>query len=183
MQIDRWIRFICANHQMGNPFIRLKIYSLNQQAACFCLGSRLAKVDNHLICIRHDLVLITNVPVRTAHDAQTVYTEWRYRPQIEHTYRFDQEDGLDVEDVRVQTWRMRRIFALLLLAAMFVYHVSHAWPRRAVLWLRRLGGKLGLSDRDGPYVLLAGIRAVFVTAATLAFAARYPFPRGGGTCG
>lgn len=133
----------------------------------------------------HDLVLITNVPVRTALDAQTVYTEWRYRPQIEHTYRFDQEDGLDVEDVRVQTLeRMRRIFVLVLLAALFVYHVSHAWPRQAVLWLRRLGGKLGLSsDLDGPYVLLAGIRAVFVTAATLAFAAQYPFPRGGGTYG
>jgi len=45
-----------------------------------------------------------------------VYTEWRYRAQIEHTYRFDQEDGLDVEDVRVRTLeRMRRVFALTLL--------------------------------------------------------------------
>jgi hypothetical protein len=59
----------------------------------------------------HDLVLITNAPIHNAHDAKTVYTEWRYRPQIEHTYRFDQEDGLDVEDVRVQTLeRMRRTF-------------------------------------------------------------------------
>lgn len=133
----------------------------------------------------YDLVLITNVPVHNAHDAQTVYTQWRYRPQIEHTYRFDQEDGLDVEDVRVQTLeRMRRIFVLVLLAALFVYHISHSWPHHAVLWLRRLGGKLGLSlDRDGPYVLLAGIRAVFVTVATLAFAAKHPFPRGGETCG
>jgi len=131
----------------------------------------------------HDLVLLTNVPVHTTHDARTVYTEWRYRPQIEHTYRFDQEDGLDVEDVRVQTLeRMRRIFVLVLLAALFVYHVSHAWPRQAVLWLRHLGGKLGLpSDRNGPYVLLAGMHAVFVTAATLAFAAQFPFPRGAGT--
>jgi hypothetical protein len=133
----------------------------------------------------HDLVLITNVPVRSAHEAQTVYTQWRYRPQIEHTYRFDQEDGLDIEDVRVQTLeRMRRLFVLVLLAALFVYHISHSWPQKAVLWLRRLGGKLGFaSDRDGPYVLLAGIRAVFLTAATLAFAAQHPFPRGGGTYG
>jgi hypothetical protein len=133
----------------------------------------------------HDLVLITNVPVRNAHDAQIVYTQWRYRPQIEHTYRFDQEDGLDIEDVRVQTLeRMRRIFVLVLLAALFVYHISHSWPRRAVLWLRRLGGKLGFpSDRDGPYVLLAGIRAVCITVATLAFAAKHPFPRGAQTYG
>jgi hypothetical protein len=132
-----------------------------------------------------DLVLITNVPIRTAYDAQTVYTEWRYRPQIEHTYRFDQEDGLEVEEVRVQTLeRMRRIFVLVLIAALFVYHVAHSWPHRAVLWLRRLGGKLGLaSARDGPYVLLAGIRAVFITYATLAFAARHPFPGADLTCG
>ena len=87
--------------------------------------------------------------------------------------------------MRVQTLeRMRRIFVLLLLAALFVYHIAHAWPHQMVLWLRRLGGKLGLSsDRDGPYVLLQGIHAVFVTAAPLAFAAQYPFPRVGHTCG
>jgi len=132
-----------------------------------------------------DLVLLTNIPVRTAADAQTVYTESRYRPQIEHTYRLDQEDGLDVEDMRVQTLeRMRRLFVLVLMAALFVYHVAHVWPYNKVLWLRRLGGKLGLSsDLDGPYLLLAGISAVFVAAATLTFAAQHPFPRAGGTCG
>ncbi len=132
-----------------------------------------------------DVVLLTSLPIHTAAQAKAVYLEWRYRPQIEHTYRFDQEDGLDVEDMRVQTLeRMRRLFVMVLLAALFVYHVSHTWPQHMVLWLRRLGGKLGLSsDRDGPYVLLAGISAVFVTASTLAFASQHPFPRAGGTCG
>ena len=132
-----------------------------------------------------DVVLITNIPIETAYDAQMVLTQWRYRPQIEHTYRFDQEDGLNVEDMRVRTLeRMRRIFILVLLAALFVYHVAHTWPQHAVLWIRRLGGKLGLAqDRDGPYVLLAGIRAVWITAATLAFAAQHPFPTTGGACG
>ncbi len=132
-----------------------------------------------------DLVLITSMPIHSAADAKTVYTEWRHRPQIEHTYRFDQEDGLDVEDMRVQTLeRMRRIFVLVLLAALLVYHIAHAWPQPMVLWLRHLGGKLGLcSDLDGPYVLLAGISAVFLTASTLAYAAQHPFPRAGGTCG
>lgn len=133
----------------------------------------------------HDLVLITNMPIHSAADAKTVYTEWRHRPQIEHTYRFDQEEGLDVEDLRVRTLeRMRRIFVLVLLAALFVYHIAHTWPQPMVLWLRQLGGKLGLSsDLDGPYVLLAGISAVFLTASTLAFAAQHPFPRAGATCG
>jgi len=126
----------------------------------------------------HNLVLLTNVPIDTEREARTVYSEWRHRPRIEHTYRFDQEDGLDVEDMRVQTLeRMRRIFVLVLIAALFVYHIAQTWPRHAVLWLRRLGGKLGLpSDRDGPYLLLAGMRAVFATIATLAFAAQHPFP-------
>jgi hypothetical protein len=132
-----------------------------------------------------DLVLLTNVPIHTAADAKVVYSEWRYRPQIEHTYRFDQEDGLDVEDMRVQTLeRMRRIFVMVLLAALFVYHIAHAWPQPMVLWLRHLGGKLGLSqDLDGPYVLLAGIGAVFLTASTLAFATLHPFPKAKGTYG
>jgi hypothetical protein len=79
---------------------------------------------------------------------------------------------------------MRRIFVLVLIAALFVYHIAHSWPQHAVLWLRRLGGKLGLpSDRDGPYILLAGIRAVFITAATLAFITQHPFPGLVGTCG
>jgi hypothetical protein len=132
-----------------------------------------------------DLVLLTTIPVRTAAEAQTVYNEWRFRPKIEHTYRFDQEEGLDVEDMRVQTIeRMRRVFVPVLLSALFVYHVTHTWSQPMVLWLRRLGGKLGRSsDRDGPYVLLSGISAVLVTAATLTFVAQHPFPRAGGTYG
>lgn len=48
--------------------------------------------------------------------------ELRLRGRIDHGYRFDQEQGLAVEDMRVQTVdRMRRIFALVLLAAQFVF--------------------------------------------------------------
>jgi hypothetical protein len=62
-------------------------------------------------------------------------------PSHEHTYRFDQEDGLDVEDMRVQTLeRMRRGLVRVLLAALFVRYINHTWPQRMVLWLRRLGG-------------------------------------------
>ncbi len=125
------------------------------------------------------LALITNVPIRNARDARRVDEGWRYRPQIEHTYRFDQERGFDVEDMQVRTLeRMRRIFVLTLVATLFVYHIDRHWPKRAVRWLRYLGGKLGLStDLDGPYVLLAGISAVFATVATIAYVAAHPFPR------
>jgi hypothetical protein len=123
-------------------------------------------------------VLITNVPIRSEANAIQIYSDWRLRGKIEHGYRFDQEQGLDVEDLRVQTLeRMRRLFALVLAAAQFVFHIMRRWPRKAVFWLRKLGGKLGLkTDREGPYIVLRGISAVFLTAATLSFVAISPFP-------
>ncbi len=127
-----------------------------------------------------DLVLLTHVPITTAADARLVYDHWRHRPRIEHTYRFQQEAGLDVEDMRVHSLEaMRRLFVLVLLTALFVAHIDHTWPKPTVSWLRSLGGKLGLkTDLDGLYVLLAGIGSVFATAATLIFASLHPFPYG-----
>lgn len=126
----------------------------------------------------HDLVLLTNVPLENADLVRQVYGDWRQRAQIEHGYRFEQEAGLDVEDLRVETLeRMRRLFLFVLLAAQFVCHIDRKWNARAVRWLRLLGGKLDLeSDRDGLYVLLRGIGAVWQAAATMAFALNYPFP-------
>ena len=90
------------------------------------------------------LVLLTNVPVTTEAVARAVYEDWRLRGRIEHGYRFDQEQGLDVEDMRVQTQaRMQRLFALVLAAAHFVFHVMQTWPPAAVTWLRLLGASWG----------------------------------------
>ena len=129
---------------------------------------------------KHPLVLITNVPLETIPILQQVYNDWRLRGRIEHGYRFDQEQGLDVEDMRVRTLdRMRRLFVIVLLSAQIVFAIACHWPPKAVLWLRQLGGKLGLaSDRDGPYWLLHGISAVIVTAMTLSFSFLHPFPFG-----
>ena len=87
--------------------------------------------------------------------------------------------------MRVRTLeRMRRLFAMVLLAAQLVFVIAVHWPPQAVLWLRQLGGKLGLSaDRDGPYWLLRGISAVIVTAMTLSFVFLHPFPFGEDTYG
>jgi hypothetical protein len=125
------------------------------------------------------LVLLTNVPVRTEAAARSVYEDWRLRGRIEHGYRFDQEQGLDVEDLRVQTLaRMQRLFALVLVAAQFVFHLMDTWPPQAVQWLRKLGGKLGVTmDRDGPYIVLRGLVALWQTVATLTLLTVDPFPR------
>jgi hypothetical protein len=128
----------------------------------------------------YDVLLLTNVPLTSRRVLRQVYEDWRLRGRVEHGYRFDQEQGLDVEDMRVQKLeRMRRLFVLVLLAAQFVFFINGTWPRDALLWLRDLGGKLGLTcDHDGPYVLLRGIATVWLTGATLRFLAHHPFPGG-----
>jgi hypothetical protein len=128
--------------------------------------------------MNRQLVLITNIPLVNLETVQQVYSDWRLRTRIEHGYRFDQEQGLDVEDLRVHTVeRMRRLFAMVLLAAQIVFVISTRWPPKAVLWLRQLGGKLGIpSDRDGPYWLLQGLAAVISTSMTLSFVFLHPFP-------
>jgi len=135
--------------------------------------------------LNRQLVLITNVPLTSVFAVQQVYNDWRLRTRIEHGYRFDQEQGLDVEDMRVQTVeRMRRLFAIVLMAAQIVSVISERWPPKAVLWLRQLGGKLGIpTDRDGNYWLLQGISAVIVTCMTLSFLFLQPFPFQEFNCG
>ena len=125
------------------------------------------------------MTLLTNVPLLAIDEVRTVYNDWRLRPRIEHGYRFDQEQDLDVEDMRVQTLeRMKRLFILVLAAAQFVFYLIDSWPDTAVQWIRYLGGKLGLAnDLDGPYLVLRGLAALFQTAVTLSFLALHPFPR------
>lgn len=125
------------------------------------------------------LVLLSDVAVANTEAARALYADWRLRGRIEHGYRFCQEAGLDVEDMRVRSLeRMRRLFVLVLLAMQFVMHLMERWPKAAVRWLRQLGGKLGLQiDRDGPYLLLRGLSAVWRTAMTLSHLAVCPFPR------
>jgi len=126
----------------------------------------------------HDLILLTNVPLAHRRTVHQVYRDWRLRGKIEHGYRFDQEDGLDVEALRVTTLeRMRRLFVFVLLAAQFVCYLERTWTHSAVQWLRRLGGTLGLkNDLNGLYVLLRGISGVWQTVATVQFALAAPFP-------
>jgi hypothetical protein len=135
--------------------------------------------------LHRQLVLITNIPLTRVATMQQVYNDWRLRTRIEHGYRFDQEQGLDVEAMRVQTVeRMRRLFAVVLLAAQMVFVIAEHWPPNAVLWLRQLGGKLGIpTDRDGPYWLLQGLSAVISTSMTLSFVFLHPFPFQMFTCG
>jgi hypothetical protein len=192
-RLDRWeaeklddlvasVAWVC---EMQTSFTHARrVRTVRVKLAWFML--RLSSADQPLWALvihdpdrERDLVLLTNLPIRSSLEARSVYTTWRHRPQVEHTYRFDQEDGLQVEDMQVRTLeRMRRVFILVLLAALFVHFIDHTWPQPALTWLRLLGGKLNrASDLDGPYLLLTGIRAVFISSVTLSFARLHPFPR------
>jgi hypothetical protein len=58
---------------------------------------------------------------------------------------FDQEQGLDVEDMHVRELeRMKRLFLLVLVSAQFVFFLIDQWPQPTVQRLRSLGGKLPL---------------------------------------
>jgi hypothetical protein len=114
-----------------------------------------------LLLLKH-LTLLTKVPILTETSAHQIYNDRTLRGRMEHGYRFDQEPALDVEDLRVHPIdRMRRVFALFLVAAQFVFILMKRWPSKAILRLSKLSGKLGLkSDRDGSYILLRAISAI-----------------------
>jgi hypothetical protein len=131
---------------------------------------------------KRTLVLLTNGAVVTEANAHAVYEDWRLRERIEHGCRFAQEHGLDIADMRVQTLaRMRRLHPagtrLVLVAAQVVFHLMQTWPPQAVQWLRKLGGTLEMPmDRDGPYIVLRGLSALWQTVATLTLIAIEPVP-------
>lgn len=119
-----------------------------------------------------ELVLLTTIPITNAAQAQLAFEQWRMRPAIEHTYRFEQEQGLDVEDMRVRSSSGHA-------SAFRAGLADHPLCRSSGCHLASLGwrGKLGLkTNLDGLNLLLAGISFVFTTAATLSFACAHPFP-------
>lgn len=72
---------------------------------------------------------------------------------------------------------MQRLFVLVLAAAQFVLYLIDTWPPRAVLWVRALGGKLGLAnDFDSPYLVLRGLNVLIQTLVTINFLSISPFP-------
>lgn len=124
------------------------------------------------------VILWTNRPVLTAEDALGVFADWAQRPAIEHLNRFLQEGGLLVEDIqRHKLERMRRLFLLVLVAALFVLRLPDLWSPAGVLWLRQLASSTaGLpQDRDGPYLLLLGLAQFFSTLATIEAVRRATF--------
>jgi hypothetical protein len=192
-RLDRWETEMLADLVDVVPFTHTGFvrftHARNERVATMKFGwflIRLPDTHQHLwVLVAHEerinrtCVLLSNVPLHAVDDMRSVYDDWRLRSRIEHGYRFDQEQGLDVEDMRVQTLeRMKRLFLLVLAAAQFVFYLIDTWPDPAIHWLRSLGGKLHLNnDLNGPYLVLRGLSALFQTVAALTHVARHPFPR------
>jgi DMSO reductase anchor subunit len=120
------------------------------------------------------LVLWTNRAVTEAELALAVYADWQRRPTIEHLHRFIQEDGLLVEDMQLEPLESkRRLFLLILAAALFVLRLPDLWEPSLITWVRQLASAIvgTAMDREGFYLLLYGVSAVLTTLATLHAAA------------
>ncbi len=116
------------------------------------------------------LVLWTNRAIFEAEQALAVYADWQRRPTIEHLHRFIQEDGLLVEEMQLEPLESkRRLFLLILAAALFVLRLPDLWEPSLISWVRQLASAIvgTAMDREGFYLLLYGLTAVLTTLATL----------------
>jgi hypothetical protein len=120
--------------------------------------------------LRQEWVLLTNVPILNQHIARQIWYDYRRRWGIEGGWRFLKEEGLRIEEFKVLSWEaIRRLVNVVLLAALFLLNGKLFFPQEAHSFLLRLGGKLGLkTERDGPYLLLRGLRKLLTCLATLA---------------
>ena len=116
------------------------------------------------------VLVVINRPVSRGHDAWQVYREWAQRGKIEPFYRFQQEDGLEVELIlQHKLERFRRLWLVILMAACFVIHLEHGWSPVLIQWIRAVGSSVvgTAMDRHGRYLLLWGLQRIFDGAALL----------------
>jgi hypothetical protein len=124
-----------------------------------------------------DLVLLTNILIRHKADAQMIYSDWR--PPA-HRAHLPLRPGGWLADQRHP--RLNPGAHAPLIYPGFARGAVRLSPRCHLAPSSRplaspSRGKVGQHwDLDGPYVLLAGISAVWITAATLTFATQEPFP-------
>ena len=122
-------------------------------------GNRLTLVVSHVPALgnRGRWWLLTNLRVTTAKEAQRVVEIYRKRWLIEKFFRL-LKVGLGLEEFQVETLaRIRKVVAILLGLALFLWEVRlEGGPFKE--FLLRLGGKLGIkSEHDGPYLLMRGL--------------------------
>jgi hypothetical protein len=123
-----------------------------------------------------DLVLLTNIPIRHKADAQMIYSDWR--PPA-HRAHLPLRPGWLVDRRHPRPNPGAHALPICPGFARGAVRLSprcHLAPSSCPLASPSRGNVGQHWDLDGPYVLLAGISAVWITAATLTFATQEPFP-------
>ena len=187
-RLERWedeylwdLRDSMAGQVCCKTYLRHAGYTRVGLSTLSCLQARFAPdgptywaviIDTDLF--QTPLVLWTNRPLTSAQQALTVYADWQRRPTIEHLHRFIQQDGLLVEDMQLEPLESkRRLFLLILAAALFVLRLPDLWEPTLITFVRHLASAIvgTAMDREGYYLLLYGLTAVLTTLATLHAAA------------
>jgi len=122
--------------------------------------------------------LLTNRAVQSLEQAQGVYNDWRLRHRIEDGYRFEQEAGLDIEQVMVHSLEgMQRLFVAVLWAMHFITHILASWPQEVLMWLQWLDGQIPPTRYpNGLYRLLWGLARLWLAFSTFRLMLCHPPP-------
>jgi hypothetical protein len=120
--------------------------------------------------------LLTDRKVASMKQAQSVYGDWRLRHRIEDGYRFEQEAGLDVEQVMLHSLEaMQRMFVAVLWAMHFIAHILVTWPPEILIWLQWLGGQIPPTRRrNGLYRLLWGLSSMWIAFSIMHLLTSHP---------
>lgn len=163
-----WFRFRLPDHSLQGWVVVARTEPL-----------RAADKEGFWLAEKPLVLVVINRPVACGRQAWQVYRDWAQRGKIEPYYRFQQEDGLDIERIlQHKLERFRRLLVVVLLAACFVIHLEHAWPPVLIQWIRAVASstvELGM-DRRGHYLLLWGLRYLLAGTALLELLQSRPPP-------
>jgi len=103
-----------------------------------------------------DWWLVSSIPIRSKHAAQTIWGYYRKRWEIESFFKLLKE-GLELEGFQVlKLEAIRRLTALVIIAALFIYKLIGGITDQSIQLLFRLGGWSG-RGKPGKLVLLRGL--------------------------
>lgn len=121
-------------------------------------GAKLTLVVSHVPALKNSgkWLLLTNLPVNSPEEAKRVVGIYRKRWTVEEFFRL-LKAGLGLEEFQVEKLsHIRKIIAILLGLAIFLYRVKMGESPFKELLLD-LGDRLGIkSERNGPYLLIRG---------------------------
>jgi hypothetical protein len=163
LRFDTWLKRGGRWHKCLVTLGYVRVWLPNHEHSYYLLVS-------HIHGTGQEWMLLTNVPISNAEQAQEIWFNYRRRWRIETTFRFLQKEGLRWDDFKVLDFEaIRRLITVVLIAALFLLNIRLFLDQASLQLLLTLGGKQGLkSERDGPYLVLRGYQKLLGCLATLA---------------